>query len=125
MDEYALTLDADPRAPSRGRDWATRVLRDHGLAVLAADAALVVSELLSNAVVHGRGPIELTLRLREGLAEVGVRDRGEAARIEIASMPDEGRHGGRGLPIVDAVAERVVVESDAAGTRVRALLRAG
>ncbi|MCU7821264.1 ATP-binding protein [Kitasatospora sp. DSM 101779] len=87
-----------------GRDFTTRVLDEWGRPGgedRRADMLLVVSELLSNALLHGRSPIELTL----------VRD-GPCARIEVfdtgpgSPAPREPREavnapGGRGLHIVD------------------------
>lgn len=72
-----------------------------GCGFLADDAALVVSELVSNAVVHAQTGCLLTLRYRSSVLRVEVEDRG-------AGMPDirtatEGDVHGRGLLLVGAL----------------------
>ena len=68
--------------------------------------ALLVSELVTNAVLHGRGPVELRLS-----------DDGDRIRIEIsdgdpdplppsAGRPPDGQHSGRGLLIVDSLSDQ-------------------
>lgn len=66
-------------------------------------AQLIASELVSNAVVHARTPVELTLRLDDPLLYIGVRDHStEQARI--TSLVHETAESCRGLLIVDALA---------------------
>ncbi|MEV6211542.1 ATP-binding protein [Kitasatospora sp. NPDC051914] len=85
-----------------GRDFTTRVLDEWGRPggeALRADMLLVVSELLSNALVHADGPVELTL-LRDGpIARVEVFDTGDG-RPEPRNPTDAAHPGGRGLHIV-------------------------
>ena len=67
-----------------------------------ADAGLIVSELVTNALCHGSGPI--TLRITRGPADlmVEVADEGHG-RVEINAAP--GAAGGWGLRIVDELAD--------------------
>lgn len=83
---------------------------------LADDVTLSLSELLTNAIVHGRPPVGLVARLED-----------ETLRIEVGDgSPDRGSpqestglaSSGRGLNIVDAVAHRWGMESRGAGKAV-------
>ena len=69
------------------------------------DLALLVTELVTNAVAHGRGAIVLRVRL-EGERIVGeVVDEGEGFEQEVRVRGPEDV-GGRGLLIVDALSSR-------------------
>ena len=57
-----IELDGDPDAPSRGRHAVTAVLDGWGCETgTREDLLLVVSELVTNAVVHGAEPIVVTM----------------------------------------------------------------
>jgi anti-sigma regulatory factor (Ser/Thr protein kinase) len=70
-------------------------------------ARLLVSELVTNAVIHGRGRITLRARLNEDRLLVDVIDEGSgfepAVREHGAENP---RTGGRGLTIIEAESSR-------------------
>lgn len=69
---------------------------------------LVVSELVTNAVTHGSGPddrIDVELVVEGELLRICVRDAARARTIPEALTPDQNRSGGRGLSIVDRLAE--------------------
>ena len=63
-----------------------------------ADANMVVSELVNNAFLHGKGSIQLRISSRPGRTRVEVIDQGEGAGIRAGQH--EGHHG---LNIVDAL----------------------
>jgi anti-sigma regulatory factor (Ser/Thr protein kinase) len=65
------------------------------------DAALMVSELVTNAVVHGVGAISLRIVEAEAV-RVEVADEGNVA---LAPSPEPGAHGGWGLRIVEQLAD--------------------
>jgi anti-sigma regulatory factor (Ser/Thr protein kinase) len=71
-------------------------------------ATLLVSELVTNAVVHGRGRITLRARLNEDRLLVEVMDEGRVGRGPAIRKRDfeNPRAGGRGLAIVDAESSR-------------------
>jgi anti-sigma regulatory factor (Ser/Thr protein kinase)/anti-anti-sigma regulatory factor len=75
----------------------------------ALDAALiVVSELVTNAVVHASGAVRLTVLLRRSHLHLVVRDASPdpPRRLEAALRSNSGISldaGGRGLPVLDAV----------------------
>jgi anti-sigma regulatory factor (Ser/Thr protein kinase) len=83
----ATLLDAERDVPSLTR----------------ADILLVVSELVSNAVRHGVGPVELQLTVGPELVHIEVSDQGPS-RPPPARWPAATSQNGRGLLIVDAIA---------------------
>ncbi len=88
-------------APTIAREQVRRFGRNLRAATVD-DAVLMVSELVTNAVAHGRPEITLRLRLRPGRLTVAVADCGEAP-LECAT-PSLRQTSGRGLAIVDALA---------------------
>ncbi|MGW6388989.1 ATP-binding protein [Streptomyces sp. NPDC055103] len=97
--------------PRRMRLAAVEVLRDWGLADLADDVQLVVSELATNAVLHTTAS-EATVRLRrhESALRVEVEATGSSRRAPEDARSDEER--GRGLLIVKKLAIRWGTNSD-------------
>jgi anti-sigma regulatory factor (Ser/Thr protein kinase) len=100
-------FDAHPRLGSQIRDWISSAISGHDCPVDATDAALVVTELFSNAVRHGPA---------RGRVLVGYCLWGDGARLVVcdAGGPDTPRlvhggalaEGGRGLHVVDSLAAR-------------------
>jgi anti-sigma regulatory factor (Ser/Thr protein kinase) len=92
---------------------------------LVDDAALLVSEVVTNAVVHARSDIDVTLAVADGSLEVGVADREpRRPRVRPADpglQPDEwswlSTHG-RGMLLVDQIADEWGVEELAAGKQI-------
>ncbi len=70
-----------------------------------ADAMLLASELVTNALVHGQGTIAIRAHLDEHRLLVEVIDEGKGFE-RIARREDLDRFGGWGLHLVDAVASR-------------------
>ena len=102
----------------------------HGAGLFAgyvADAALVLSELLSNAILHARPLPDARIRaawvLSPAWLEVLVSDGGSATRPQVP-RPSLSAPGGRGLSIVEHLCSSWGVRADAAGTTVWAVLPA-
>ena len=113
-------------AVARGRIAAE--LHEAGLfATAVADAALVTSELLSNAILHARPLPDARIRvawiLSASTVEVIVSDGGSTTRPR-ASRPSLSSIGGRGLGIVEHLASSWGVRADERGTTVWAVLPA-
>jgi anti-sigma regulatory factor (Ser/Thr protein kinase) len=97
-------LDRRQAAPANARNSVRDLFR--GLALtdrnrvypLASDVELVVSELVTNAVLHGTGPITLRVRVIEGFVSVGVQDCGSG--VPHVNRADASREGGRGMAVV-------------------------
>ncbi|WP_405914563.1 ATP-binding protein [Streptomyces sp. NBC_00728] len=111
-DVMGLTFEVAPRrgsAPPPDKDMlrvgstrriAAARLRRCGLETMTDDVTLIVSELLTNALLHsGTTEISLTIVVRDGCLQITVRD-GMAGCAE----PGEayaGAESGRGLALVD------------------------
>lgn len=105
----------DERTPGDARTWLTRTL--DGLDQDALDAAcLVLSELVTNAVTHGTGPVSVTADLAGGHLTLTVE--GQARPVDLDAADGGLAEHGRGLGIVAALALRV-------GFSVTAVLDAG
>lgn len=94
---------------------------------LITDAALVASELVGNAVRHGRplpdGRIRVSWRLERGHLRIAVTDGGTGPQgAEHPALPGPWAPGGRGLAIVDAVCGQWGVNRAPAATTVWARL---
>jgi hypothetical protein len=91
-------------APAAARHYTVGTLRDWGAGDLAADAALVVTELAANAIVHAHSWFKVILSARGDELRISVRD---ALPLGEPLMPVP-LHG---LGAVDALASRWGVES--------------
>jgi anti-sigma regulatory factor (Ser/Thr protein kinase) len=103
-------------------------LRSAGIvAAPAADAALVMSELLSNAILHARPLPDSLVRVAWELSPpslaVMVSDGGSVTRPH-AARPSLSAIGGRGLSIVEQLCSAWGVRADERGTTVWAVLPA-
>lgn len=95
-------FDADLSAPGRARRRVGEVLRGWGLTALEYDAALCVSELVTNALNCGASDIRVLVeRHAPDVLEVAVWDDGPGCP-ELQN-PDESCETGRGLGIVQAL----------------------
>jgi anti-sigma regulatory factor (Ser/Thr protein kinase) len=100
------------------------VLAEWGLRHLAESADLIVSELVTNAVLHGAEPASFTIytdrEADRGLLFIEVEDSKPDAPDP--GDADENAESGRGLMIVEALAEDWGVEPTTGGKRVWASL---
>ncbi|MEU6707081.1 SpoIIE family protein phosphatase [Streptomyces wuyuanensis] len=97
------TLPQDETAAHRARNLAAGQLAEWGLAGLEDSTTLIVSELVTNAVRHSTGPIDLRLT-RQQVLTVEVSDTGTCApRPCNAGTSDE---NGRGLFLVSRLSRR-------------------
>ena len=91
-------------APAAARHFTVGMLRDWGAGDIADDAALVVTELAANAVVHAHSGFTIILSAYGDMVRISVRD-GSPAGQALIPIP---LHG---LGAVDALASRWGVES--------------
>jgi anti-sigma regulatory factor (Ser/Thr protein kinase) len=97
-----VTLPRDHGAPGQAR----ALLREHanGLDRDRLDTAvLLISELVTNAVLHGTGEIRLMIDLDRGGARFAVSDEGGGTPVV---RPEPGPDGGWGLRLVGQLARR-------------------
>jgi anti-sigma regulatory factor (Ser/Thr protein kinase) len=97
------------------------------LTAAIGDAALVLSELLSNAIRHARplpgATVGVSWALSDGTLTVSVNDGGGPTRPH-AGHPTPSSLGGRGLAIVEHLADAWGVRASARGVTVWAILPA-
>lgn len=122
---HAVELPADPTAPRRARALLRAATRDWELDDdLYEDAAMVVTELVANAVDHAGTPSTLIVDLDDRGLCVAVRD----GRPDCAPRPrpvDPTAPRGRGLQMIDALTASWGVTVHADGKTVWAVLRRG
>jgi hypothetical protein len=97
-----LALGPVPAAARASREFVREVCGRWGIGALAEPAALVASELVTNAVVHARTAMELRVELRGPQLQVAVRDQDPNLARVLAAKERAGR--GLGLGIVERVA---------------------
>ncbi|MFF0205694.1 PAS domain S-box protein [Streptomyces sp. NPDC005017] len=96
-------LPAVAAAVGEARAFLTKTLTDWDCAHLVDDARLLVSEVLTNAIQHAQGPLNLHLRRNATEFTVEISDRSpQLPQPRPASLDDE---SGRGLLLVDALAD--------------------
>jgi anti-sigma regulatory factor (Ser/Thr protein kinase) len=114
---HASVFDAHPASVPKARDFVEWHLEAHGRSGVADDVRLIVSELATNAVVHGDGvPFTVSLEEVEGSVRVAVHDDGGEMAAPCLARP-ELVETGRGLIIVEAVSAAWGVSADASGSK--------
>ncbi|MFJ9344862.1 ATP-binding protein [Streptomyces sp. NPDC101733] len=117
MPETAVT-------PAAARARVCDLLLRAGIAldsVTAADALLVVSELVTNAIRHGRGVTAFHTTIADDTLHLTVGDanpRGPTSRTGSPAQP-----GGYGWPLIQRLTERLDVSARADGKIITAALR--
>jgi hypothetical protein len=86
------------------RSMVSDVLTDWGVADLVDDAAIVVSELAGNAVLHARSGFDVTVSRTANGIRVGVGDLSGVLPQRRAPNPED--RSGRGLLLIDRLASR-------------------
>jgi anti-sigma regulatory factor (Ser/Thr protein kinase) len=118
----SLRIRGGVDAPRQARRWVLSRLESRVVQTTASDVAVVVSELVTNSVLHADvGPLRtLTVELitLDDRLRISVIDPG--SRLEPRILPrDDNRIGGIGLLIVDELSEAWGVARDGVeGTRV-------
>ena len=99
-----LELGVGLDAPARARRWIVGVCESRDLSHLSDEAALLVDELVTNAVVHARTDCVVVADKVEDVLQVEVMDsNGDSAAVE-PGAERLSAEGGRGLVIVEALA---------------------
>jgi anti-sigma regulatory factor (Ser/Thr protein kinase) len=101
MNTFSTDLPRSPEAVSAARQLVNGHTASLGFE-RREDAASMVSELVTNAVVHGVGAISLRIDVEADAVRVEVADEGN---IRVAPSPEPGAHGGWGLRIVEQLAD--------------------
>jgi anti-sigma regulatory factor (Ser/Thr protein kinase) len=102
-------LAADPRVLTEVRSLLTRLLATAAVpAPRRQDALLVANELAANAIAHGSRPgdeVEICCMLKDDCLTIVVYDCARHASAPVALTPDEERTAGRGLQVVERLAD--------------------
>ncbi|MFD9234571.1 SpoIIE family protein phosphatase [[Kitasatospora] papulosa] len=110
---------ADPQGLSEARAIVRQALTDWGLAGLADDAETVTGELLVNVLLHTEGGAVLTLEvLPEPVRRIRLSVQDRSSVWPRRRTPGETSTSGRGLLLLDAVAERWGIEPRGEGKAV-------
>lgn len=105
MTVAVTTLPGQDRSPTTARRLVQEALTEAGLEVMLDDALLLVTELVTNAVIHAGTDVELSIDIGPGRARIEVLDRGPGAVPTPDRTPaDATREGGRGMFLLDALA---------------------
>ncbi len=109
---------ADPEALAAARHMIRAAVRAWGARERADDIELVADELITNALLHTEGAAVVTIRMLPGTGgerrvRVEVEDRSSA--MPRRREPGEAGVSGRGLLLVDGLADAWGVESRGAG----------
>jgi anti-sigma regulatory factor (Ser/Thr protein kinase) len=122
--QQTATLDvpATPAAVSEARRFAVSTFRGWSLPdELLQDGALITTELVTNAILHGQPPIRLRLRRTARELAIEVDDAASAMPRKLHAGPDD-LHG-RGLDIVAQLSSRWAARADGYGKTVWSTLR--
>jgi len=120
----SVLLASDPRSVGIARGFLRETLAEWDVDEDPIDTAqLCLSELVTNVVMHAGTTCELTIRLEDETLTVVVRDLGaetdgpgDYSPVEMGEDDDPLQVAGRGLMLVDALADRWASEHDATGT---------
>ena len=103
--ESSIRLICDARSVPEARHFVTAAVHRWNGPGDLSDAELLTTEVVTNAVVHGGTDVDLAVRYdpKTEMITVEVRDHG----LEHLHRPDDDQHAtsGRGLSIVDRVAD--------------------
>jgi transposase-like protein len=113
-----LRISPSPQAPNEARRAVDDLLGDFGNERFSFYLRLVASELVKNAFLYGSDsdPIVLDAKLYGDAAELRVRNGG--GRLSLKSLRRRRREGGRGLDIVDALADSWSIDTGPPGTTI-------
>jgi len=106
-------LPARAESVRQAREFVRSLCADSGVQADPDTALLLVSELVSNAIQHARGPVEVSAREVGSTLRVEVRD----SSSELPELHDHSVDSvsGRGLQMVERLADRWGAESAGPG----------
>ena len=117
MDVRVLAvLPPDPRTPREARRLLRHYLAPHASGEIAEAVVLAVSELVTNAVEHAGTRVELRAGVDAGCLRIEVAD--GSGDLPRETEPRPGTVGGRGLRLVQQLADRWDVTTTATGKTV-------
>lgn len=116
-EQFSCMLPAAARSVTEARRFVVAALRSWGRDEFTDTAALLTSEVVTNAVLHARTPLELVVvQLSDGIS-IEVTDGSPIAPRPRQPMEEE--TNGRGLALLDELAATWHVTQHAAGKTLR------
>ncbi len=116
LEPYELLADTVPASVARIRRFAVEMSRTTAPTVDADTVALLVSEVATNALVHGAGRVRV--RVRPTLQGLRVEVHDEDSRLPSRRQANPLDEGGRGIALVDALSSGWGAETTPAGKTV-------
>ncbi len=101
--ETTRSFRADLEQPGEARRFTAQALDRLGAAQVTDDAEIIVSELATNAVLHARCGFTVKLRRDRNCLHISVSDGSD--RLPTLKAASAQRNSGRGLRVVEALAE--------------------
>jgi chemotaxis response regulator CheB len=108
-----ILLDPDPQAARDARHFVEQQCMRWGCTGMEENVCLIVSELVTNAVVHAHSPARLRLNRAEAVFRIEVHD--TSVTSPAPQNPTTNDAGGRGLLIVAALSQAWGVEPSPSG----------
>jgi phosphoserine phosphatase RsbU/P len=127
VEHRTLILRPGVKSPGVARKTVLRWLQDVGLEELADNVLLIVSELVANAAVHAQTVLEISMSTTSRSVKLSVSDddrrfrrpdRTGSPEINSSATAAELPEGGRGLSIVESLADEWGVDLLPSGKRV-------
>lgn len=117
MHIHSFRVEPGTQSTAPVREWLGELLVDSSLTSLVPDAQLLVTELINNTLIHvPGGRADVTAVIKPDEVEVHVFDQSSRHPVVCAPAPEE--LGGRGMLIVDRLADRWGCEPLGVGKRV-------
>jgi len=111
-----LVVPSLPASIASVRRFAVAACRESGLVGLCDTVALLVSEVATNALVHGNGDVQVRVVAQGGVLRVEVSD--ESPQLPVVRTAGLLEEGGRGLALVETLASSWGVRPEATGKSV-------
>ena len=109
----SVDLPPEPSSATRARSFAREQLEASSPSDTIDDVALLVTELVTNAILHARTPLQLTLESRPGRVRICVEDHSDERPTLRHYDPDSVT--GRGLALVEQLASSWGVDTTPGG----------
>ena len=102
--QASAVLAPDPVSAAAARALVETTLPMWGCAELVDDVRLVITELVSNGILHARTTLEVSIEIRDDALRIAVGD-AAAGSVSVRETDPTRVETGRGLKLVDALSD--------------------